>query len=110
MIKGMTVQLAVKTQTGTDTLNAPVYSTELVDVENVLVGQPTTEQITDSVNLYGKKLVYMLGIPRGDTHDWTDTEVYIRGEKFRTFGLPIRGVDDNIPGPWNQNVRVERYG
>ena len=109
-MKGTTIQLVVKTQSGTDPFGAPIYTEELVDVPDVLVGSPTTDDITDSLNLYGKKIEYMLGIPKGDTHNWTDTEVVIWGNRYRTFGYPITGEQANIPLRWGQNVRVERYG
>ena len=38
MIRGMTVVLYVRTQTGTDAFNAPIYAEHPVEVENVLVG------------------------------------------------------------------------
>ena len=109
-MKGTTVQLVVKTQTSTDPFGAPVYSEELIEVTDVLVGSPTTDDVTDSLNLYGKKIEYMLGIPKGDTHNWTDTDVIIWGNRYRTFGYPITGEQANIPLRWGQNVRVERYG
>ena len=109
-MKGTTIQLVVKTQSGTDPFGAPIYTEELVDVPDVLVGSPTTDDITDSLNLYGKKIEYMLGIPKGDTHNWVDTEVVIWGNRYRTFGYPITGEQANIPLRWGQNVRVERYG
>ena len=80
------------------------------DVSDVLVGSPTTDDITNSLNLYGKKVEYMLGIPKGDTHNWIDTDVIIWGNRYRTFGYPITGEQANIPLRWGQNVRVERYG
>ena len=109
-MKGTTIQLVVKTQSGTDPFGAPVYTEELVDVPDVLVGSPTTDDITDSLSLYGKKIEYMLGIPKGDTHNWVDTDVIIWGNRYRTFGYPITGEQANIPLRWGQNVRVERYG
>lgn len=109
-MKGTTIQLVVKTQSGTDPFGAPVYTEELVNVPDVLVGSPTTDDITDSLNLYGKKIEYMLGIPKGDAHNWVDTEVIIWGNRYRTFGYPITGEKANIPLRWGQNVRVERYG
>jgi hypothetical protein len=109
-MKGTTIQLVVNTQSGTDPFGAPIYTEELVDVPDVLVGSPTTDDITDSLNLYGKKIEYMLGIPKGDTHNWTDAEVIIWGNRYRTFGYPITVEQANIPLRWGQNVRVERYG
>jgi hypothetical protein len=105
---GASVKLHVKTLSGYDTLNDPVYADTSVTVDNVLIGQPSTEDITDSIQLYGKKIEYMLGIPKGDTHIWTDTEVEFFGKKFRTFGDTIEGIEANIPTPWHKKVRVER--
>lgn len=106
---GTTVLLHVKTQTGVDALNNPVFSDTVVPVQNVLIGQPTTDDVLSSINLYGKKIEYMLGLPKGDAHDWEDTEVEFFGHKYRTFGFPIEGIEANIPTPWHKKVRVERY-
>jgi hypothetical protein len=106
----MTVQLAVKTVTGYDPFGAPIETEELIDVEDVLVGQPSTDDVTNTIQLYGKKIEYVLGIPKGDTHNWTDAEVIIWGQRFRTIGYPQTGIQENIPLRWGQNVRVERYG
>lgn len=110
MLKGTTIQLIVETQTGTDPFGAPIYEEEAVDVEDVLVGQPSTDDVTNSIQLYGKKIEYILGIPKGDTHNWTDAVVIIFGEKYRTIGYPQTGILENIPLRWGQNVKVERYG
>ena len=109
-MKGTTVQLVVKTQSGTDAFGAPVYTEELVSVADVLVGSPTSDDVTNTLNLYGKKIEYVLGIPKGDTHDWIDAEVVIWGERFRTIGYPTTGEQENIPLRWGQNVKVEHYG
>lgn len=109
-MKGTTIQLVVKTQTGTDAFGASIYTEELINVDDVLVGQPTTDDITDTLQLYGKKIEYVLGIPKGDTHNWTDAEVIIWGQRFRTIGYPQTGIQENIPLRWGQNVKVERYG
>ena len=107
-MRGVTVTLYEKTKTGVDGLNNPVYSVQPVQVENVLVGEPTTDDITSSISLYGKQIRYMLGLPKGDAHVWTDTEVEIFGERFRTFGDTIQGIEANVPTPWHKKVRVER--
>lgn len=110
MIKGITVQYIVHTQIGTDQFGAPIYSETAEDVNDVLVGQPTTDDVTTTVSLYGKRVELVLGIPRTDTHEWVDAVVQIRGERYRTIGYPMRGVDENVPLRWNRNVKVERYG
>jgi hypothetical protein len=109
MIKGMTVQLAVKTQTGTDPFGVPIYTEEFVDIEDVLVGQPTSDDVLSTLQLTGKHIAYVLGIPKGDTHNWENTEVRILGERFRTIGIPQTGIQENIPLRWGANIQVERY-
>ena len=107
---GATVVLHVRTQTGVDSFNAPVFSETTENVDNVLIGQPTTEEIDSTLSLYGKKIEYMLGIPKGDMHDWEDTIVEFWGKRYRTFGMTIQGIEANIPTPWHKKVRVERDG
>lgn len=109
-MKTTTIQLVSKTQTSTDAFGAPIYTEELVDVEGVLVGSPSTDDITSSINLYGKVVAYVLGIPKGDTNTWTDVDVIIWGERFHTIGYPTTGEQENIPLMWGKNVKVERYG
>ena len=107
---GAPVLLHVRTQTGVDAFHNPVFSEATETVENVLIGQPTTDEITDSLSLYGKKIEYMLGIPKGDAHNWEDTIVEFWGQRYRTFGMTIQGIEANIPTPWHKKVRVERDG
>ena len=109
-MRGMTVQLVVGTVTSYDPLGNPIEEEELVDVDDVLVGQPTTDDVTNTIQLYGKQIHYVLGIPKGDTHNWTDAKVYIWGEPYRTIGYPQTGIQANIPLRWGSNVKVERYG
>jgi hypothetical protein len=109
-MKGMTIQLVKQTIVGYDEFKAPIYSEELVDVEDCLVGQPSADDITNTLALYGKKIEYTVGIPKGDTNDWTDAIVVIWGERYRTVGYPQTGIQANIPLRWGQNIKVERYG
>lgn len=108
-LKGTTIQIAVRTQTGTDPFGAPIYETIYEDVKDVLVGTPTTDDIKASVELFGKKVEYILGIPKGDTHNWIDADIKIWNQKYKSFGFPITGEPENIPLRWGQNVRVARY-
>lgn len=107
---GVPVLLHVKTKIGVDALNNPIFSDETVTVSNVLIGQPEADDITTTISLYGKRADYVLGIPKGDTHNWEDTEVEFFGHTYRTFGFVIEGIEENVPTPWHKKVRVERYG
>lgn len=112
-MRGITVTLYAKVQSGTDPFGAPVYTETAEPVENVLIGQPTTDDITTSTDLHGKRIDYMLGIPKGDAHEWKDakvswTDAYGRTIVCITFGFPITGVEHLIPTPWHMKVRCHR--
>lgn len=109
-IQGQPVLLHVKTLSAYDALNNPVYTDSAVQVDNVLIGQPTSDDITTSIDLYGKRIEYMLGIPKGDSHSWEDTTVEFFGHVYRTFGHVIEGIEQNVPLSWHKKIRVERYG
>lgn len=109
MIKGETVILKSKTQNGVDQFGKPKYLTTDINVDNVLVGSPSFDASVAELNLTGKKLAFTLGIPKGDTHNWKDTEVVIRGQIFRTYGFPLLQTSENVPGRWNMQVKVETY-
>lgn len=113
MIKGITVQLVSKTADGTDSLNRTIYKTSVIDVADVLVGEPSQEEITNTLSLYGKMAKYTLAIPKGDENSWVDTEVILPAPfsgKFKTIGFPTAGIDANIPLRWNKKVLIEQYG
>ena len=114
-MRGVTVTLYEQTVSGHDPFGAPIYTETAKQVPDVLVGEPSTEDITTTTQLYGKTLVCMLGIPKGDSHDWQDkkvswTDAYGTTHVLKTFGFPITGVEANIPTRWHKKVRCEKYG
>lgn len=109
-MKGMDITLIIQTQTGTDAFGAPIYAETEETVSDCLVGQPSADDVATALSLYGKKIVYTIGIPKGDTHDWTDAVLEFFGVRWRTVGYPETGIQDNIPLRWGQNIKVERYG
>lgn len=107
-MRGITVTLYEKTQIGTDPAGAPIYEETPVQVDNVLVAPETTVQLTSEMDLRGGEADYILGIPKGDEHGWEDAKVEFFGQTFRSFGIPIQGIDDLIPLDWNMKVKVKR--
>lgn len=109
MITGIDVILHTKTQTGTDPFGAPIYTQTAETVHNVLVGEPTTDDIINDLQLYGKRLAYTLAIPKGDTHDWNDAEVEFFDKRFHAYGSAVQGIEHLVPLNWNKKVKVEAY-
>lgn len=110
LIKGVPVTLITRQKTGVDGFGAPIYEELPVVVDNVLICQPSPDAAVSDLQLFGKHIAYMLCIPKGDTHNWTDCAVEFFGERFRSYGYPAEYINDMVPLDWNKQVKVERYG
>ena len=110
MIRGITVTLYEKEETGRDDFGAPVFKETPVQVGNVLVGEPDAAAVVSELQLTGRRLAYVLALPKGDDHDWANTAVEFFGQRFRTYGDVTEGIEAMIPLRWNRKVKVERYG
>ena len=108
-MRGITVTLYERTQSGTDSLGNPIWTTEPVEVDDVLIGEPTTDEINSSISLEGKRIAYTLGIPKGDTHSWEGCRVDFFGQKFQCYGNVTQGIEAMIPLRWNKKVHVACY-
>ena len=113
-MRGQTVTLYEQTQIGESALGEPIYDEVGVEVADVLIGEPSCDDVATSTSLLGRKIDFMLGIPKGDTHDWENKRVswvdaYGRLMVVNTFGIPITGIEANIPTRWHMKVRCERY-
>lgn len=106
----MTVTLIDKVAVSTDPFGRPVYADKEIAINNVLVAPTAAADVTSQLDLTGRKAVYTLAIPKGDTHDWEEKEVRFFGQRWRVFGIPLEGIDELIPLDWNKKVTVERYG
>ena len=109
MLKGITVTLISKVQTGTDPFDKPIYTDKETYVDNVLVAPVSGDDLVSQLSLTGRKAVYQLAIPKGDENTWENAEVRFFGERWRVFGIPTQGIDELIPLDWNKKVMVERY-
>ena len=109
-MRGITVTLYDRTQTGTDALNHPIYTETAVTVDNVLVAPSSAIEVLDQNNLDGRRGEYVMAIPKGDTHEWiSGKKVSFFGKDWRIIEMPEEGIEWLIPLSWNKKVRVERY-
>ena len=109
-MKGITVTLYKRTQSGTDPLNHPIYTEEAIPVENVLVAPVESQEVLETYNLTGRRAEYQLGIPKGDTNEWNaGDKVGFFGNVWRIIEIPTEGIEELIPLSWNKKVKVERY-
>ncbi len=107
LIKGRNITLYTVTETGRDGFNRPVETEIPVEIENVLIQPTSDEERLDTLNLTGRRAMYTLHIPKGDTHDWTDKKVSFFDKTFRTIGEPLEYMPELTPLAWNKKVRCE---
>lgn len=110
LLQGQTITLIDRIQNGVDAFNAPVFMENPVPVDNILICPASTEAIAEDLELWGKRAVYELLIPKGDTHSWEDREVEFFGHRWKTFGFVLQWPEHMTPGAWCKKVKVERYG
>lgn len=108
-MKGITVTLYERIQSGADAFNAPIWTETPVDVENVLITPVTDEDVISDLQLYGKHSVYELSIPKGDAHTWDGCRVDFFGQSFRVFTKGREWIEGLVPLSWNKKVKVERF-
>lgn len=113
-MRGLAVTLTDRVLSGWSTGGDPLWSETKIVVDNVLVGEPSPEEVAASTGVPGRRLSYILGIPKGDTTDWKARDVSWAGPDgrpihARTFGDPVSGVEHLIPTPWHRKVRCYRY-
>lgn len=109
-MRGISVILYDKQEVGRDSMNAPIYQDVPIVVENVLVAPVSADDVLETFNLTGKKAVYEMAIPKGDTNIWEDRKVNFFGEDWHVISFPTEGLEHLIPLSWNRKVKVERYG
>ena len=109
LLKGIQIILIDKVKTGENPFGEPIFEDREITIDNVLVSPTLSDDIVNHLTLTGKKAVYTLAIPKGDTHDWTDKEVRFFNQRWRVFGIPLEGIEEMIPLSWNKKVTVERY-
>lgn len=105
LIKGIDVILHVKTKSGEDGFGHPLYSYNDKVVSNVLVGSPTPEEVASTINLVGKRIVFILAIPKGNTDNWENAKVSFFGRTFETYGAITEGIESLVPTPWHKQIR-----
>lgn len=110
-IKGETIILYDSTVTGKDDFNRDITELSPVNVKNVVIGHPTSDDITSEINLSGKTIAYVLAIPADDDHVWENRVVEFWGHKWKTVGVPMRFMNGFMGPdfPWNAKVKVEAY-
>lgn len=110
MLKGETVQIYTPT-IEYDENKDEVISWSGAEVENVLFGRPTTEQVDEAMRLYGVHAQYTLGIPKSYTDSLRGCKVTRNRDggmdnppEYIIAGDPQPLPPEICPTPWNREA------
>lgn len=102
LFHGIPVVLLTESRTAPGTWN-------LDRIDNVLVAPYAETDGTRTQQPQGHAAVYHLGIPKTDSHKWEGALVQFFGSTWAVVGMPTKGIEHLVPGPWNKKVLVEFY-
>ena len=116
IVKGLDVTLYEKTKTGEDEFGADIYEEVPVVVKNVFV-QPVNDDavvsVVKNIEIAGTHNSYVLHIPKGDTHKWEDSKVYLPlpyDTTVKTYSTGLIFRSELAPLDWNKQIKAEIYG
>ena len=107
-MRGETVAVIARTQTGRGPGNTPIWAEAETTVGNVLVAPGPRTDVLDSNRPAGVDVAFTLHFPKTFTGSLRGCRVRVRGEPFHVVGDPRAYQDDPTPGDWNRPVEVER--
>lgn len=108
-IKGISIILKSRQEVDLDPFGKAIYNEQDIVVDNVLIVPSSSDDVINQVSLTGKKVEYVLAIPKGDKNNWVDKEVVFFNQRWKTVGIPLEGIEHLVPLEWNKKVMVERY-
>lgn len=111
-IKGNTVTLVTYTENGEDDFGHAIRVATTVEVPNVLIEPASNDAIVSEMELYGKRIAYVLHIPKSDSNNWKDAEVILPAPwnvTLKTYGDALVYAPHLAPLAWNKKVKAELY-
>lgn len=107
-MRGETVIVRRKSETGTDPGGNPITETTEEAVENVLTSPGPRDDVDDSQRPEGVTVAWTLHMPKLFTGSLRGAEIKVRDDEFRrVVGSPQRYMSSLTPGPWNMPVELE---
>ena len=105
MLKGETVTIYTPTITYDENKDEVTTWAE-TELDNVLFGRPSTEQVDEIMRLYSVEISYALGIPKTFTGSLRGCKVRrLRdGQVFSIMGNPQPLPTELCPTPWNREA------
>ena len=105
---GNTLTFVKKTQSSTDAMNNPVYTTSNIEVDDCLIA-PITEPATarEQQVMQQSKDQVRIHLPKTCTDDVSNSSVTWDGKVFLLDSDSVKFMDENTPTRWNRYFRAE---
>lgn len=108
MIRGETVVVERRVETGRDPGNNPVYEWVPEQVTGVLVAPGARADVDASIRPDGKRIRWNLHFPKGYPATLAGARISVRGQDARpVVGDPQHYTEANTPGRWSMPVELE---
>lgn len=108
MIHGETVKVLRPSIADVDAYNVQIRKWSEEQVDNVLVGSPTPDNVATSADPQGLLVSMSLYFPRTYQGTLRDCKVIVRGTEYRVIGDPIALDGGLTPTSWNMQVNICR--
>ena len=107
-LRGETVVVSYREQTGVDAFHSPVYKDVEMDVDNVLVEPGEAADVIESVRPDGTEVNYTLRFPKTfkEASKLENGKVKVRGQVIKIIGHPDYLDPEMCPTDWNMTVKV----
>ena len=105
---GMAIVFSKQVANGTDALNDPVYISQDITIEDVLVA-PITEPANarEAQALEQSRDQVRVHLPKADATDISDSIFTYDGKVFTVDSASVKFMDGNTPTRWNRYFRAE---
>ena len=107
-MKGETVTVTTRVQSGTDPGGDATYTTSTSSVDDVLVAPGSQSNAVDNIRPDGIEVALTLYFPRTFTGTLRGAIITVRGEDYKVIGDPIPYNGGLTPTRWNLVAECER--
>lgn len=105
---GMAITFIKQVANGVDALNDPTYTTQNIEVDDVLIA-PITEPANarEAQALEQSRDQVRVHLPKTNTQDISNSSFVYEGKTFKVDSASVQFMDANTPTRWNTYFRAE---
>jgi hypothetical protein len=108
LMKGMTIAFTKKVANGTDAMNNPTFTDQVISVDDCLVA-PIIEPANarEQQAAHAQRDQVRVHLPKANTEDISNSTFVYGGKTFTVDSDSVSFMDENTPTRWNTYFRAE---